>query len=1447
MVLTDNASLIADVYFQKSGLFQRREEDPIEALGFLVRDSGLKIKYGVVSKTGIIFQSPDIPIYTGTDVDAGFTGLYETTDKLSFAALPDQVFFAQGGKVYNTLLKHDRTSIKGNTYKTNWDGNPNFAQYRQLESVSFSIDPPEVLPLPAASSDGGQTTEPPAALALPVAFTGITAIDVLKESANKFYLAVGEAADNSNTGKVVVFEGTDSAFAGIKQTFEVKGGAPEEWFGWSVKLHLLDKDGAGSGTPEPVLFVGAPKATIGSTSGVGYVKVFDISGSAIKTITRPFYDVDSQVRLFGYSIGARGEHLVVGMPGLEYSGSGTIGLISFWKWKISSINPSLSQYDRSQEFLAGGITYLGAQVGAFMHTTTPYFYATNATSSGGTTIKLYQPAGNGYEQIVLQETGVEYGSFFTIPVEKQDGSSTELLAFLHKDGGQLKIKYATLDVTLASGFLEYRGDIEIPGDVVDDFSLPPTYDTDPMPRRWSFAALPGRLFMGHGAELKSTLLTVDDTSWSITLGTETVAPAVTFTGITAIDVLKVADATAGDKFYLALGDSTDNSNTGKVVVFEGTDAEFATLTQTFEVLGDNAGDWFGWSVKLGILDRDGDTVTLSPEPVLFVGAPKAPGYGVHALNGVKVVNINDVIAEAGYVKLFDIEGTELQKLSGSERIVSPLVQGFGYSLDVTDPRIRSSYLIVGAPGSTFLNVEGGVVFVYKWKIDATTSSNSAYELRSVFSTQKKPSGTGLAGIPSRSELPSAQNNELYLGAEVGAFYMGDNKARFYAAAYDENRTRTTIVFFHAENSATDVREYSTGSKKHSISYASVEYGSFFIIPVTASNGDELDILGVLFRESSDGALKSKYATFRPPPLGVFGLTEFLTGEISLDMDTVTSVASGFTNLYTTTNKLSFAALEDKLFIVQGTKMYKASLTPTLANKADVSNLTFTVGDLAEESFGGVKMKVEMEFTQMTAFSILKVADDKFWVAVGDPADSSDTGKVVMFEGTDATLSDLEHKIEFDFTGGAAGDWFGWSVKLSLLDRDGAGTATPEPVLFIGVPGANGGKGLVITMALNPDTYRGSIPLPLGIPTFTYSDGDISVGAFGYSLQTITYNEDNFLIVGAPETQNGEGAVFFYKLDTTNGKFALRQAFFVGNKTGLTTGVSVKMKNVNYNKHFGASVGAFLYNNTPYFYAASHNDVDHTGTALHFFQRQDDSTISQFLQGDQPYGEVYDTAEYGAFFILPVQLWSLTYQNITEWYKTEAEAEEAKSGIGGTIASDSMDVFALLKLDGSLTIKPFSPEAGRQGFIALSGEEFDIGASLPTDLADGFTRLYSASKVSILSWENRLFVVQGTGIKTLAFSSTVLLNPFVTSLNIASRASQVETLTLTSADEQVAVISRKESSGFTKITAISVLKTTDKFYLALGDPADDTTIGKVAVFEGSDSAFSDIKHTFEVTR
>ena len=1558
--ISSHAPMLTSSNVTKAHFARRKEEDPIEVFGFLFRDSSsgdLKIKYGVVSQSGgIIFQSSgsDIPIETGTSVASGFTNLYTTTNKLSFAALPDQLFFAQGGEVYNASLT--ATAIINGTN-------------RRLNSVTFGIGSAASLPLSSGSSDG-QTTGPPA-----ITFTGITAIDVLKFADTKFYLALGDPADNSNTGKVVVFEGTDSTFADISQTFEVKGGATEDWFGWSVKLQLLDKDGgAAVSSPEPVLFVGAPKAS----SGAGYVKVFDIEGAEIQTLPAP-----ASMRAFGYSVaggmkntrqGTRNidpstmtkaeieasanpfnitesvelveNYLFVGAPE-SYSGQGAA---FSYKWNNGGDSGSyaLEKTIRATPVSSSHRRHFGASVGYTYYTpwTSVYLYVVSYNNDHtSTAVSAFRPSFSGnakayaYRSALSETISGEYGAFFMLPVQawkasylrwdwaasaeywfidessisshapmltssnvtkahfarRKEEDPIEVFGFLFRDSssGDLKIKYGVVSQSGGIIFQSSGSDIPIETGTSVASGFTNLYTTT---NKLSFAALPDQLFFAQGGEVYNASLTataiINGTNRrlnSVTFGIGSAAslplssgssdgqttgpPAITFTGITAIDVLKFADT----KFYLALGDPADNSNTGKVVVFEGTDSTFADISQTFEVKGGATEDWFGWSVKLQLLDKDGGAAVSSPEPVLFVGAPKAS-------------------SGAGYVKVFDIEGAEIQTLPAPASM-----RAFGYSVaggmkntrqgtrnidpsTMTKAEIEASanpfnitesvelvenYLFVGAPESYSGQ---GAAFSYKWNNGGDSGS---------YALEKTIRAT-----------PVSSSHRRHFGASVGyTYYTPWTSVYLYVVSYNNDHTSTAVSAFRPSFSG-NAKAYAYRSALSET--ISGEYGAFFMLPVqawkasylrwdwaasaeywfidessisshapmlTSSNvtkahfarrkeEDPIEVFGFLFRDSSSGDLKIKYGV-----VSQSGGIIFQSSGSDIPIETGTSVASGFTNLYTTTNKLSFAALPDQLFFAQGGEVYNASLTATAiinGTNRRLNSVTFGIGSaaslpLSSGSSDGqttTAVKVEMKFTQMTAVSILKVADDKFWVAVGDPGDNGNTGKVVVFEGADDTLSDLEHK--FEFTGGAAGDWFGWSVKLQLLDRDGdTATLSPEPVLFVGAPKANGEKGLVKTMALNPDTYKTNIPLPLGIPTFTYSDGDISVGAFGYSLQTITYNEDNFLIVGAPETQGGEGAVFFYKLDTTNRKFALQQAFFVGNKTGLTTGVSVKMKNVDYNKHFGAEVGAFVYDRKLYFYATSHNDVSHTGTALHFFQRQDNSAISQFLLGDQPYGEVYDAAEYGAFFILPVQLWSLTYQNITEWYKTEAEAEEAKSGIGGTIASDSMDVFALLKLDGSLTIKPFSRDAGRQGFIALSGEEFDIGASLPTDLADGFTRLYAPSKVSILSWENRLFVVQGTGIKMQAFSSTVLLNPFVTSLNIASRASQVNTLTLTSADEQVPVISGEESSGFTKITAISVLRTTDKFYLALGDPAGDATIGKVVVFEGTDSGFSDIEQTFRV--
>ena len=130
-----------------------------------------------------------------------------------------------------------------------------------IAAVSFNIGNTMETLIGQAPTAAPAPAPAPAAAPAPTAitFTGITAIDVLKFE-NKFYLAVGDPGSDTSAGKVGVFEGTDSGFSDIEQTFRVEGDIGE-WFGWSVKLQKLSS--------EPVLFVGAPKATIGSTSGVG--------------------------------------------------------------------------------------------------------------------------------------------------------------------------------------------------------------------------------------------------------------------------------------------------------------------------------------------------------------------------------------------------------------------------------------------------------------------------------------------------------------------------------------------------------------------------------------------------------------------------------------------------------------------------------------------------------------------------------------------------------------------------------------------------------------------------------------------------------------------------------------------------------------------------------------------------------------------------------------------------------------------------------------------------------------------------------------------------------------------------------------------------------------------------------------------------------------------------
>ena len=260
--------------------------NPVEAFGFLNRDpyGNLKIKYGMMkgdintgatSQLRIDYQStPDTSIDTGTDVGARFTTLYRTTNKLSFAALTDTLFVAQVATLY---------------------------------TASFALNQSSAMQKLAITETVGVVT-----------FTRITSISVLKVADNEFYLAVGDPADNSNTGKVVVFDGMDSVFSDIKQTFEVKGGDTGDWFGWSVKLQLLDRDGAGSDPAEPVLFVGAPKAS----SDKGYVQVFAFNHQTplLQTITPPAFST-SYVGAFGYSVERRchnNEQLPVGGGACEY-------------------------------------------------------------------------------------------------------------------------------------------------------------------------------------------------------------------------------------------------------------------------------------------------------------------------------------------------------------------------------------------------------------------------------------------------------------------------------------------------------------------------------------------------------------------------------------------------------------------------------------------------------------------------------------------------------------------------------------------------------------------------------------------------------------------------------------------------------------------------------------------------------------------------------------------------------------------------------------------------------------------------------------------------------------------------------------------------------------------------------------------------------------------------
>ena len=543
--------------------------NPVEVFGFLVSDSGLKIKYGVMkgdintgttSQLRIDYQStPATPIDTGTSVDAEFTDLYAATNKLSFAALTDTLFVAQGANVYSASFAFNPSST--------------------IQKLTITAPPPPA-PAPAAGT-----------------FTGITAIDVLKftdTDGDKFYLAVGDPGSDTSAGKVGVFEGTDSGFSDIEQTFRVEGDIGE-WFGWSVKLQKLSSD--------PVLFVGAPKATIGSTSGVGYVKVFTVvagsageAGSAIQTITPPAFST-SYVRAFGYSL-AGGIHssdnyLIVGAPASTHN-SAQEGAAFVYAWNGSTAydlkaiaRPTAGSYGIVPAGVETAVIYpstpwnfahnsnFGASVGYLLHQTRPYFYfvsynsghtETAMTAFGRVVGITYYNSGRS-----RVATG-EYGALFTLPVVHSTQTYT-ILGFLVLDGGNLKIKYGVVSHT--AGGVDFQGTgIPIPTGtgitaVADGFTN--LYATNKL----SFAALTDKLFIAQGTGVYNTSLAASGTSFSAFLtavnlsigtiaeltltaaqiGSEIGQEAVTFTGITAIDVLKFTD-TDGDKFYLAVGDPT---------------------------------------------------------------------------------------------------------------------------------------------------------------------------------------------------------------------------------------------------------------------------------------------------------------------------------------------------------------------------------------------------------------------------------------------------------------------------------------------------------------------------------------------------------------------------------------------------------------------------------------------------------------------------------------------------------------------------------------------------------------------------------------------------------------------------------------------------------------------------------------------------------------------------
>ena len=326
------------------------------------------------------------------------------------------------------------------------------------------------------------------------------------------------------------------------------------------------------------------------------------------------------------------------------------------------------------------------------------------------------------------------------------------------------------------------------------------------------------------------------------------------------------------------------------------------------------------------------------------------------------------------------------------------------------------------------------------------------------------------------------------------------------------------------------------------------------------------------------------------------------------------------------------------------------------------------------------------FQGIASISVLKASAHKFYLALGDPTDNSNTGKAVVFEMGRYDFSDVQKTFEVE--GSAAGDWFGWSVKLQLLDRDGGGAGLPEPVLFVGAPKAKNGKGSVEVF-----DFKKKILIQTLSPeaSLTY------VRAFGYSLgggiykkrqfsgSPVTEDEEevkNYLLIGAPASVQSDsvdtqdGAAFVYKWNngegaggaTVPGAYELKGVARPATASHITVGSVVEGQLPDsatvggvdvdlsvYNEHFGASVGFVNYDSDPYLYVVSYNS-DRTGTAISAFQLLSSGTDAVSYGGTL--SKVVE-GEYGAFFTLPIQAWEVSYFEGSaqyKWFLSETEAD-----------------------------------------------------------------------------------------------------------------------------------------------------------------------------------------------